>query len=187
MKKLVIALMAFALVITLAGCGGGGGGGSSVSQNVTLYNSKQTSEAFKTDENGSKIFASMNDMSAQFGSDISGNEKKTVLSNNTADPFYDKNGKSNRADFINSMGSRFDRYTVNEFGFKVTDFKYYPDTNELETLCSIRLNLTRKPGKDGSLAAYNDAILDQKITWKKVGDTWKIYKGFPYTKADLGF
>ena len=29
MKKLVIALMAFALVITLAGCGGGGGGGSS--------------------------------------------------------------------------------------------------------------------------------------------------------------
>ena len=26
MKKLVIALMAFALVITLAGCGGGGGG-----------------------------------------------------------------------------------------------------------------------------------------------------------------
>ena len=29
MKKLVIALMAFALVITLAGCGGGGGGGGS--------------------------------------------------------------------------------------------------------------------------------------------------------------
>ena len=28
MKKLVIALMAFALVITLAGCGGGGGGSS---------------------------------------------------------------------------------------------------------------------------------------------------------------
>ncbi len=29
MKKFIIALMAFALVITLAGCGGGGGGGSS--------------------------------------------------------------------------------------------------------------------------------------------------------------
>ena len=188
MKKFVIALMAFALVITLAGCGGGGGGGgAAVSQNVITYNSMNTSEAFIKDANGGKIYDSMDKMSKQFNSDITAAEKKNVLSNNTYDPFYDKNGKSNRDDFLSSMGDRFDRYTVNEFSFKVTNFKYHSDTNEMETLCSIRLNLTRKPNKSGRVASFNDAILDKTIIWKKDGETWKIYKGFPYTKEDLGF
>ncbi len=182
MKKFVIALMAFALVFTLAGCGGGGGGGESISPNIATYNGLKESDTFTKDAQGSKIKSEMDEMSANFASSsVSVNNKTNTLKNYVSDSFCRGSEQNLKNDLINTMSSRFDRYIVNEWGFKVTDFTKDSDT-QITTRCSIRLNLVLKEGKTGSVNKWNDAILNRNIVWVKEGDVWKMKSGFPYDR-----
>ena len=65
MKKLVIALMAFALVITLAGCGGGGGGGGKSSYTVP----KADYESLEKDSNLKPVATAYKAIDAVFTDD----------------------------------------------------------------------------------------------------------------------
>ena len=187
MKKLVIALMAFALVITLAGCGGGGGGGgSSVSPRVAEYNGLKESTAFIQDSNGKAIKAEMDKMSSDFASStVAVSNKTNTLKKYISDSFCRGNEQNLKNDLISTMDSRFDRYIINEWGFKVTSFTQDSDT-QLTTECSIRLDLVLKEGKTGSFTTWNDAIIKQKIVWVKEevdGEKiWRIKSGFPYDR-----
>ena len=186
MKKLVIALMAFALVITLAGCGGGGGGGSSVDQSIAQYNGLTESEAFKNDEVCSSINTGLNDMKTSFANaKLSGNQKKNVLAKYISDSFKNTTkATSSKSELLSTMESRFNRYTVNEWGFKVTNYSKNPenDPTEIQTQCSIRLNLTKKAGAEGRVNAWNSAVLNRTMVWVKENGEWKIKSGFPYDR-----
>lgn len=183
MKKLVIALMAFALVITLAGCGGGGGGGGEyVSPKIGTYNGLKESDDFANDDQGKIIKNEMNEMSADFASSsVSVNNKTNTLKKYVSDSFCRGNEQNLKDDLIDTMSSRFDRYIVNEWGFKVTYFTKDSNT-QITTRCSIRLNLVLKEGKTGSVTKWNDAILDRDIVWVKEGNDWKMKSGFPYDR-----
>ncbi len=186
MKKLVIALMAFALVITLAGCGGGGGGGSSVDPNIATYNGLAESEAFQKDTTCEKIRNGLADMKDSFSkSDLSGTQKKNVLAKYISDSFKNTTkANSSKSELLSTMESRFNRYTVNEWGFKVSNYSKNPenDPTEIQTECSIRLNLSKKPGADGSVDSWNSAVINRTMVWVKENGEWKIKSGFPYDR-----
>ena len=76
------------------------------------------------------------------------------------------------------MGSRFERYKVIDWGFKVTN--HSKNGEEIKTTCSIRLNLEKIKG-DG-IPRWNDAILNKELVWKKESEVWKIIRGFPYDR-----
>lgn len=189
MKKFIIALMAFALVITLAGCGGGGGGGggSSISPRIAEYNGLKESTEFANDPKGGQtIKAEMDEMSVNFASStVSVSNKTKTLKNYISDSFCRGNEKNLKSDLISTMNSRFDRYIINEWGFKVTSFTHDSDT-QITTECSIRLNLVLKEGKSGSVTTWNDAVIKRNIVWvkEKVNDEWiwRIKSGFPYDR-----
>ena len=180
-------MMAFALVFTLAGCGGGGGGGGSVDQNIAKYNGLKESEEFYKDVTCASITVGLTEMETSFANkDLSGNDKKNVLANYISDTFKNETKEtSSKDDLLNVMGSRFNRYIVNEWGFKVTSYSKHPENNptEIQTECSIRLNLTKKEGAEGSVNTWNSAVLNRKIVWVKEGDDWKIKSGFPYDRS----
>ena len=187
MKKFIIALMAFALVITLAGCGGGGGGGgSSISPRVATYNGLKESATFVNDANGKIIKEEMDLMSTNFASStISVSKKTDTLKMYISDSFHRGSEQNLKDDLISTMNSRFDRYIINEWGFKVTDFTKDSDT-QITTECSIRLDLVLKEGKKGNVTTWNDAVIKQKIVWVKEKvdnkDVWRIKSGFPYDR-----
>lgn len=187
MKKLVIALMAFALVITLAGCGGGGGGPS----DIEIYEGQAKSEDFyknSTDtgynSNYGAVKAGLEDMETVFASSAkSAADKKTTLGNYISANFYrgtDTAAKLKK-ELLNTMGDRFNRYTVNQWGFKVTSCTISDDGLEMETTCSIRFDLALKPGCSGN-GAGDRAVLNRKIKWSNEGGTWRIVSGFPYDR-----
>lgn len=188
MKKFVIALMAFALVITLAGCGGGGGG-SSIDPKIGQYNGLVKSDDFYNKDNTSGVASirdSLTKMETDFAnSKLSGSDKKKVL-----DEYVSKNFKnstkasSSKSELLSTMESRFNRYIVNEWGFKVTDYSPKNDESatQIETECSIRLNLTKKKDAEGSVDSWNSAVIKQHITWIKEDGKWKIKSGFPYDR-----
>ena len=191
MKKFIIALMAFALVITLAGCGGGGGGGSAVDQNVVKYNGYVQSEKFEKDDTCSSIREALKDMEDNFvKDDLTGTQKSNILKANISKSFKNTtNPDSSRDNLISTMKSRFNRYIVNEWGFKVTDYspKNDPKATEITTKCSIRLDLVLKEGKSGTVTKWNSAVLDRDIVWEykeEDGVTkWRIKSGFPYDRS----
>ena len=187
MKKLVIALMAFALVITLAGCGGGGGG-SSVDQNVVKYNGQTQLKAFDEDTTSgtSSIREGLVNMRTDFvKSDLTGTQKKNTLEKYISTNFKNSTkASSSKSELLSTMESRFNRYIVNDWGFKVTDYSPKKDENatEIETICSIRLDLTKKEGAEGSVNSWNSAVIDRHIIWIKEDGKWKIKSGFPYDR-----
>ena len=187
MKKLVIALMAFALVITLAGCGGGGGGGgSSVDQNIAKYNGQSEDAAFTKDATCADIRTGLSNMKTSFAdANLSGTQKKNVLASYISDSFKNTTkASSSKSELLSTMESRFNRYTVNEWGFKVTSYSKNPenDPTEIQTKCSIRLDLTKKPGAEGSVNTWNSAVIDRTMVWVKENGEWKIKSGFPYDR-----
>ncbi|MBR4329834.1 MAG: hypothetical protein IKP71_08260 [Candidatus Riflebacteria bacterium] len=188
MKKLVIALMAFALVITLAGCGGGGGSGSYVDPKIAQYNGQDQLKAIDKDTtSGTKsIREGLVDMETNFvKADLTGDKKKEKLGYYISKDFKNTTkASSSKDELLTTMGSRFNRYIVNDWGFKVTDYDPKNDENatQIETICSIRLDLTKKEGAEGSVNSWNSAVIDRHIIWIKEDGRWKIKSGFPYDR-----
>ena len=177
MKKLVIALMAFALVITLAGCGGGGG------SSKINFNDIVASETFP--KQCSKISAEMTEMSSVFADNNKSASEKTELLKKYVSDNFERDGKKCKSELISTMSSRFSRYTVKEWKFKVVSHDgTEADDNSIKTVCAIKLNLEKKPGAEGSVNKFDDVLTDRAIYWVKEGDVWKIQKGLPYLTSE---
>lgn len=181
MKKFVIALMAFSLVISLAGCGGGGGSGPSTVEMYESQPSLSIPEEYNCGgENG--IQSNLDKMANDFKSATkTASEKKETLGKYISNSFKRADGSGSRDELLNVMGSRFERYKVIDWGFKVTN--HSKNDEEIKTTCSIRLNLEKKPGKEGRVDHWNDAILNKELVWKKESEVWKIIRGFPYERG----
>lgn len=177
MKKLVIALMAFALVITLAGCGGGGG--SSRINFDDIVASDTFPKQCKT------ISREMDEMSSVFADNKkSASEKTELLSKYISDNFT-RDGKKCKSELVNTMSSRFNRYTVKEWKFKVISHDSPEAENDsIKTVCAIKLNLEKKPGAEGSVNKFDNVLTDREIYWVKEGDDWKIQRGLPYLQSE---
>ena len=160
MKKLVIALMAFALVITLAGCGGGGGSsehwgdrGANLDDDISK-NYQAMQEAFKPD--------TVNKMTTEA-------QRRAFLKENFTDFIKPGarfcNNAYTREDMNSRMASVLGSYKFKEYSFepgetgKVSDSKYtswvrchiYADRNDGKKTQNLSdwMQLTWEKGEDG--------------------------------------
>ena len=184
MKKLVIALMSFALVVTLAGCGGGGGGGNS---QVKSINDLVRSETFpiKCD----KIAAAMNAIEADFTSTTkTAEEKKDTLSKYISEDFT-RGSEKKKAELTDTMFSRFERYNIDSWKFVVTNHdgeeaKKTANGDEIVVECAIDLKLTLKPGATGN-GAGSWQLYNKELVWRNESGNWRIIRGLPYLKEEF--
>ncbi|MBF0502400.1 MAG: hypothetical protein HQM09_19835 [Candidatus Riflebacteria bacterium] len=99
--------------------------------------------------------------------------------------FLDIAGVPNYQDLASSSQSRFDRYTVNSYSFSLKELRYTA-SDTIEAATSMYINVTRKPGAEGGVAAAEIYVTpDPKIVWKIRDGVWRIYQGLPYKSSEL--
>lgn len=85
-------------------------------------------------------------------------------------------------DFCSVMESRYEKYTINTYGFTIKDIKFTSDTTASVTV-SLSANATDKGS--GSMKSYS---ADSKIVgWAKESGTWKIIQDLPYRADEFDF
>ena len=177
MKKLVIALMAFALVITLAGCGGGGGGGGGGETPHWGDEGKNLPEAIKTNYNVMKDAFKPETVNALDSS----SSRKTYVQNNftkyvSPTATFMGNKTYNRNKMTSRLTSVLDSYKITNYEFKPGETAKVSDTKYTSWTYCV-LNATRK--SDGEARNLGHWM---QFTWEKSGDDWFITNGFDNTK-----
>ena len=196
MKKLVIALMAFALVITLAGCGGGGGGGSSWSlsrgDDGKWLKENGFEEIYDAYQKINKVFVDNNDndpkgttranafyelLSEKYsGKDIQHKNDKGEITGTT--PMSSRNDVRDRLEYL-IQEKKFNGVELIAFqtldGVDKENKTYVPEKTKLYVK-SFQYN-----GNTYENTSYNEYVFD-KIEWVNEGTAeapvWKIKSGF---------
>ncbi|MEW6710283.1 MAG: hypothetical protein AB1403_10715, partial [Candidatus Riflebacteria bacterium] len=113
-------------------------------------------------------------------------DRMALFSPNIADDFVNTTDVANKkSELIEITQSRLDRYIVNSYSFTPKSYKKISDT-EVHVVTDMFINVTRKPGATGAVSAAEVPLPGQTVIWKQYGTEWKIYKGIPYTSAEVG-
>lgn len=180
MKKLVIALMAFALVITLAGCGGGGGGG------FTLDRGDNGEGLIKNGFTDVKTaYDSMNSELAKYdkSSDSQGTNRAKAIMKNVSTSYKGTRTKNVAIQTYTDLKDRLE-YLIREKkfeGLEIIPFKTLDGATE-GTEVFEKTKLYVQSLVQGGGTWKNQEYVFEKVQWKKESDGWKILSGLD----DLG-
>lgn len=186
MKKLVIALMAFALVITLAGCGGGGGGGSS----YHLDYGDNGAALKKYDDNDlTGIKNSYDGINAKLSDSKSTNDQRVAAIMDCISTKYEgkpdsqthKNGKeATPMKTGENVKSRLDLLIKNYKSTGLLVIPYKTKDVHSETIVEVTTLHVDSLVVDGATITNRDYQLE--LEWKNEGTkdkpVWKIINGF---------
>lgn len=182
MKKLVIALMAFALVITLAGCGGGGGG--SDHNDHGAYMKENFPEAYKNYET-----MTSNIRSAK-ATDSDGSKRADCIMACVSDSAF-KRTANTRASMSMTKPELRNRliklFKEVEYGsFAISPLNTTDSNKEenyvIEATQFIFGNNVKYDGK----TANSVTLTLNDVKWEKIGDTWKITDGLNDLMKSIG-
>ena len=187
MKKFVIALMAFALVITLAGCGGGGGGGGA----AYVLNRGDNGAALKDYGEGkdlTPVKTAYDELNTAFSANNKDNDKEGT---NRANAFKakisenyhgDRDNVSNKAKLVSRLKSLI---SSKEFeGIEIIPFatKNGSTTTSVKETTKLYVASFKYKNVTYSNSANNEYLFDS-VEWVKENDgQWRIVSGFD----DLG-
>lgn len=173
MKKLVIALMAFALVISLAGCGGGGGSSKdNYDYGQFLRDNKEYTPIYDNYQALTKALAS-----CKKGKEAE--SAKAFLS--YVDPNYNNGGKK-FADIENRLAATSGTKGV-LYRFDIQEFKFEPLSTVTATSTKViektnyYIKATVRAGETGNELLKNGANKQDDLTWEKKNGNWVITGG----------
>lgn len=186
MKKFIIALMAFCLVFSLAGCGGGGGGGGTV-EHWGDQGGNLPTEINKNYEKMNQAF----DKSSKINDETDTNKiRERVLEYFTFSvapvgvaTFTASDGnKYNKNDMTNRLTNVLTHYTMDSYEFKPGDTdpdndKEGKSTTKYTSWCYCVFHATNNklPTGKGTEKNLSKWML---LTWEKIDGKWYITKGF---------
>ena len=185
MKKLVIALMAFALVITLAGCGGGGGG----SKAFVLDRGDNGAALEKDFQDVRKAYSSINEVfqgnnpSSDPKGEIRGNAFAEYISQNyTGKNTTHSDGTVTKVSTKSELVSRL-KSLINSKKFEGLEIIPYKTNNgATETTVSEKTKLFVASFQHNGSNYQNKEYVFDSVKWVKEDGGWKIVSGFD----DLG-
>lgn len=175
MKKFVIALMAFALVITLAGCGGGGGGGEAAHWGDE---GKNLPEEIKSNYDVMKKAFTPSTVNALADK----NARETYILNNftryvSPTATFMGNNSYNKNKMTSRLTSVLGSYKIDSYEFKPGETSKKSDTKYTSWVYCV-LNATNKNDKNTKRNLGHWML----FTWEKSGDEWYITDGFDNKK-----
>lgn len=182
MKKLVIALMAFALVITLAGCGGGGGGGG--------FTLDRGDNGKWLKNNGFEVVANAyTDINTVFKNNSSSNDKNGEIRGNAFAECISANytGASNYSSDVSTKAklvARLKSLIKNKSfeGLEIIPFATQTGAEKNVTVTEKTKLYVSSFKHNGNTYSNKEYIFD-KVKWVKEEDgNWRIVSGFD----DLG-
>ena len=176
MKKFIIALMAFALVITLAGCGGGGGGGGGETPHWG-DEGKNLDPAILNDYNVMKNAFDPDTVNALTTS----GSRKTYVTNNftkfvSPTATFMGNDKYTKDKMTSRLTSVLGSYNIINYEFKPGETNKISDTKYTSWVYCV-LNAKRKSDNEPRNLGHW-----MQFTWEKTGDDWYITDGFDNVK-----
>ncbi len=110
-----------------------------------------------------------------------------------APDFVDMAGVAARPELESSTASRFDRYDIQQYSFVMKSFSMNAQGTVLSVPTQISVNITKKPGAQGAVEAFEGRVLDlanndPTLIWTKQTDgTWKISGGLPFRTSEVSF
>ncbi len=185
MKKLVIALMAFALVITLAGCGGGGGGGSS----YHLDRGDNGAALEKDFKDVRSAYTSINEafQTNSISSDPKGEKRGDAFAEYVSKDYKGKNtthsdGSVTKVSTKSELVSRL-KSLINSKQFEGLEIIPYQTKNgATATSVTEKTKLYVSSFKHNGSNYKNKEYVFDSVKWVKEDDAWRIVSGFD----DLG-
>ena len=186
MKKLVIALMAFALVITLAGCGGGGGGSKAFVLDRGDDGKGLTDNGFtdvkKSYDDINTVFKN-NDSSSDANGNIRGNAFAEAISEN-----YTGTNKTHSDGSVTKVSTKAELVARLKSLIKSKQFEgleiipYQTKNGATATNVVEKTKLYVASFKHNGSTYTNKEYVFDSIKWVKEDSGWKIVSGFD----DLG-
>ena len=171
MKKLVIALMAFALVISLAGCGGGGGGSSED------YSKGDDGKTLK--EQNETVYKQITEMknSVQINKDYNVTQAKQAADQFTT--YIDPNTEFGQDKITKSDVGRRINNVLNNNKLDVFTFSFGKTAEITSTKVVQYLNIAiHGKNKTTGEEKGTKSPMTFKFVWSKIGDDWLITEGF---------
>lgn len=171
MKKLVIALMAFALVITLAGCGGGGGG--SDHNDHGAYMKENFPEAYKNYE------TMTSNIKTAKATDRDGSKRADCIMAYVSDSAFKANTRASMSMTKKELRDRLIKlfYEVEYGSFAISPLNTTDSNKEENYVIEATQFIFAGTVKYHEKTASEVTLTLNEVKWEKIGDSWKITDG----------
>lgn len=180
MKKLVIALMAFALVITLAGCGGGGG--SSDNNDHGAFMQTNFPEAYA---NYSKMTT---DIKNAHSGDTDGSKRADCIMNCVDDSSFKADARAAMSMTKSQLRDRLKKlFKEVQYGsFEISPLNTTASSKEENYVIEATQFIFGNNVKYDGNTAKSVTLTLNDVKWEKIGDTWKITDGLNDLMKSIG-